>query len=86
MIIEQYTEWLENNRNYATNTIRNYKRTMELFSSYLKEHRKNLEDTKSIKLGVIENFIAKQRTDKDVRTCNNYLACIKLFLRFCLIK
>lgn len=86
MIIEQYTEWLENNRNYATNTIRNYKRTMELFSSYLKEHRKSVEDTKSIKLGVIENFIAKQRTDKDVRTCNNYLACIKLFLRFCLIK
>ena len=86
MIIEQYTEWLRNNRGYSINTIRNYTRTMCLFNSYLKEHRKSLEDTKKIKLGIIENFIAKQRTDKDVRTCNNYLACIKLFLRFCLIK
>ena len=86
MIIEQYTERLRNNRGYSINTIRNYTRTMCLFNSYLKEHRKSLEDTKKIKLGIIENFIAKQRTDKDVRTCNNYLACIKLFLRFCLIK
>lgn len=86
MIINDYKEWLKNNRGYATNTINNYSRTMYLFKEYLKQHRKDIEDTKSIKLGVIENFIAKQRENKDVRTCNNYLASIRLFLRFCLVK
>lgn len=86
MIINEYKERLLNNRGYSKNTVKNYARTLELFNGYLKEYRKSIEDTKRIKLGVIENFIAKQREYKDVRTCNNYLASIRLFLRFCLVK
>ena len=86
MIINEYKERLLNNRGYSKNTVKNYARTLELFNGYLKEYRKSIEDTKRIKLGVIENFIAKQRENKDVRTCNNYLASIRLFLRFCLVK
>jgi len=86
MIIQEYLERLKNNRGYSLNTIKNYGRTMELFKNYMKLNKRSIEDTRKIKLNVIENFIARQRENKDVRTCNNYLACIKLFLRFCLVK
>lgn len=90
MIIEKYLDRLKDNRGYSENTIKNYHRTMELFSNYIKQkswNKRNINDAKKIKIDTIESFIKSQRdNNKDVRTCNNYLACIKLFLRFCLIK
>ena len=86
MIIQNYIERLKNNRGYSDNTVKNYNRTMEKFKHYLTSTRHSIERTETIDLNIIEKFISKQRELLDVKTCNNYLSCIKLFLKFCKVK
>ena len=86
MIIEKYIDWLKNNRGYSDNTVKNYNRTMLKFKQYLTDTRRSIEKTDKIDLNVIEKFISKQRETRDVKTCNNYLSCIKLFLKYCKVK
>lgn len=86
MIIEKYIERLSNNRGYSVNTVKNYNRTMLKFKEYLTKTKHSIEKTDTINLNVIEKFISKQRETRDVKTCNNYLSCIKLFLKYCRVK
>ena len=88
-MIRKYIERLRNNRGFSENTVKNYNRTIVRFDKYLKHvslNTRGANECENIKLYMIDNYIKTQRlAGKDVRTCNNYLACIKLFLRYCLI-
>ena len=86
MIIEKFTEWLRNVRGYSDNTVKNYNRTMLKFKQYLTATKRSIEKTDKININVIEKFISVQRENLDVKTCNNYLSCIKLFLKYCRVK
>lgn len=89
MLIDDFINWLYENRGFSKNTVQNYKRTITLFDRYLKSNslgERGVEQCEKIKLYNVNFFIHEQKCKwKDTRTCNNYLACIKNFLRFCLI-
>lgn len=89
MIIDNFVNRLGENRWFAKNTVANYKRTIVLFDNYLKTvslWNRWVEQCEKIKLMDVNLFIQSQKNKKkDNRTCNNYLACLKNFLRFCLI-
>lgn len=89
MLIDDFINWLYENRGFSKNTVQNYKRTITLFDRYLKSislGERGVEQCEKIKLCNVNFFIHEQKCKwKDTRTCNNYLACIKNFLRFCLI-
>lgn len=89
MIIDNFVNRLDENRGFSKNTVANYRRTIMLFDNYLKSvslWNRWVEQCEKIKLMDVNLFIQIQKNKKkDNRTCNNYLACIKNFLRFCLI-
>lgn len=89
MIINKFVDWLKENRGFSINTVNNYRRTIILFDRYLKSislWNWGVEQCEKIRLINVNFFIQKQKNEKkDTRTCNNYIACIKNFLRFCLI-
>lgn len=89
MIIDNFVNRLDENRGFAKNTVANYRRTLVLFDNYLKAvslWNRWVEQCEKIKLMDVNLFIQSQKNKKkDNRTCNNYLACLKNFLRFCLI-
>lgn len=89
MIIDNFVNRLDENRWFSKNTVANYRRTIILFDNYLKSVSLwgwGVEQCEKIKLKDVNLFIQQQKLKKkDARTCNNYLACIKNFLRFCLI-
>lgn len=88
-MIKEYIERLKDNRGYSINTIKNYTRTINLFDRYLKSitfKKWGADNCENIKIHHVETFIQKQRLqNKDALTCNNYLACIKCYLHFCLL-
>lgn len=62
---------------------------LALFDDYLKQiWSKWVEECEDIKMRHIDGFVLEQRSfkHKEDRTVNNYLAAIKLYLRFCLIQ
>ena len=62
---------------------------LALFDDYLKQiWHPGVEECKDIKMRHIDGFVLEQRSfkHKEDRTVNNYLAAIKLYLRFCLIQ
>lgn len=89
-MIKEYIDWLRTNRGFSENTVKNYNRTIVKFDNYLKSvslNRWGANQCENIKLYLIDSYIKTQRLQgKDVRTCNNYLACIKSYLRYCLIQ
>ena len=88
MIIKEYELRLRENRGFSENTVKNYTRTVRMFDKYLKKitFSWGVDELKNIKLTHVNWFIQNQKIKwKGCRTCNNYLAWIKLFLRFCLI-
>lgn len=87
-MIEKFSEWLLLNRGYSDKTIRNYGLSLRLFDWFLKQIMCfGINDCEKIKVWHIEWFFREQRSLwKSVRTCNWYLAGIKLFMRYCLIE
>ena len=89
MLINKFVDRLKENRWFSINTVNNYRRTIILFDKYLKSISLwswGVEQCEKIRLINVNFFIQSQKNQKkDTRTCNNYLACLKNFLRFCLI-
>jgi len=89
MLINKFVDRLKENRWFSINTVNNYRRTIILFDKYLNSISLwswGVEQCEKIRLINVNFFIQNQKNHKkDTRTCNNYLACIKNFLRFCLI-
>lgn len=88
MIVKEYELRLRENRCFSENTVKNYIRTIWMFDKYLKKitFSWGVDETKNIKLAHVNWFIQNQKIRWiNTRTCNNYLAAIKNFFRFCLI-
>jgi len=89
MIINDYISWLKYNRNFSQYTIWNYRRSLVLLDEYIKKVSlwiRTIEDVEKINILDLDGFVRSERLKgKDVRTCNWYLAWIKVFLRYCLI-
>lgn len=87
--MKEFIEWMRYNRGVSEYTIRNYKLGLRLLDEYLKKcYMKWIEESEEIKMRHIDGFVFEQRfiRKKSERTVNNYLAWIKLFLRFELIQ
>ena len=74
------------NRWYAELTANNYVRTLKLFDSYMKQitfGSRWVHTPSLITLKDIDWFINTQRIKwKDISTCNNYIAWIKIWLKY----
>lgn len=88
-IVESYINRLRFNRNYSERTIGNYQRAVKLLDEYLVKvslNNRSIEDVEKISVLDIDGFFRGERLKgKDVRTCNLYLASIKMFIRYCMI-
>lgn len=89
MIIVEFIKWLET-MNYAKKTVKNYIKTLELFDDYVRNltfGERGVEYPHSIDLEDIEQFAERERLRwKNIKTVNNYLAWIKMFMKFCMHK
>lgn len=85
-MIKQFEDYLRDNRGYSENTISNYLRTLYKFDEYLQKITldRGVEECEKIKLYNVSFYISEQRDSwLSVRTCNNQLASIRKYLRFC---
>lgn len=76
--------------NYAERTVKNYIKTLELFDDYVRNltfGERGVQYPHSIELEDIEQFAERERLrGKNIKTVNNYLAWIKMFMKFCMHK
>ena len=82
-------EWLKFNRGYSDYSIRNYLTWLNQLDTYLKiVYGWGVEECEKIKIRYINDFVREQILIRGMneRTVNNYLAWIKLYLRFFLIQ
>lgn len=84
--MKKFAEWVKYNRGFTDWTISNYCRTLWMLDWYLKKisfWKKWIDNPEAINLFDIEMFIKLERVKwKTVSTCNNYLAWIKLFMKY----
>lgn len=84
--MEDFTNWVIYNRWYTKSTASNYERTLKLFDEYMKSitfWKRGFHTPELITLKDIDWFINIQRIKwKDVNTCNNYIAWIKIWLKY----
>lgn len=77
------------NRGFTEWTADNYCRSLSLLDNYLKRisfWKRGVDTPETITLKDIDMFIKLQRNKwKSASTCNNYLAWIKLYLKWCYI-
>jgi len=59
-------------------------RSIENFNEFLLNKWKSVNDCEKITIKDIETRLARERKIKESKTCNNYLAGIKCFLRYCM--
>lgn len=89
MIVVEFIKWLET-INYSDRTVKNYIRTLELFDDYVRNltfWERGVQYPHTIELEDVEQFAEMERlSGKEIRTVNNYLAWIKMFLKFCMHK
>ena len=76
--------------NYAEKTVKNYIKTLELFDDYVRNltfGERGVQYPHSIELEDVEQFAERERLrGKNIKTVNNYLAWIKMFMKFCMHK
>lgn len=84
--MKEFTNWVIYNRWYAENTANNYARTLKMFDEYMRKitfWSRWVATPEEITLRDIDMFINLQRAKwKNASTCNNYLAGIKIWLKY----
>lgn len=87
LIVIEYAKWLLTTRGFSKSTIETYIRAVNSFDEYLQEltfWARGVEYPHTIELDDIEEFAEREKLrGKKVTTVNNYLAGIKVFLKFC---
>ena len=87
LIVNEFAKWLSNTKWFAKSTIEWYIRSIMLLDEYIKSltfWERGAEYPHTIELEDIEQFAERERLrDKGIRTVNNYLAWIKMFLKYC---
>lgn len=75
--IDKYLEYINYNKNYATNTYRHYENIIVDFCNYIEP--KNIDN---INLEIFENFFISEKIKISKVSKNNYISCIKNFLEY----
>ena len=87
IIIKEFRTWLKEIKWFSQSTIDNYIRTIIMLDNYIREitfWERGVAYPHTIELEDIERFAGRERNRwKSAQTVNNYLAWIKMFLRFC---
>ena len=87
LIVIEFAKWLSNTKGFVKSTIDGYVRSIMLLDEYIRNltfWERGVEYPHSIQLEDIEEFAELQRIKgKEIRTVNNYLAWIKMFLKYC---
>ena len=87
MIVGEFSNWLKVTKWYSKSTRDNYCRTLAAFDDFLRSRsfgERGVWFPHTIELEDIEDFSAEcWKRGKKIRTVNNYLAWIKMFLKFC---
>lgn len=87
LIVLEFAKWLQTTRNYSKSTIETYIRALESLDDYIKDitfGARGVDLPYSIELDDVEEFAEREKLRwKKVTTINNYLAWIKVFLKFC---
>ena len=86
LIVVEFMKRLET-ISYSDRTIKNYVRTLGLFDDYVRGvsfWERGVSYPHTIELEDVEEFAERERLKgKEIRTVNNYLAWIKMYLKFC---
>ena len=89
LILNEFAKWLHNTKWFAKSTIDGYIRSIILLDDYIRQitfGERGVEYPHTIQIEDIEEFAERERLRKNVRTVNNHLAWIKMFLKFCMYK
>ena len=90
LIINEFARWLQITKWFAKSTIENYIKSIILLDDYINEitfGERGVEYPHTIQIEDIEEFADRERIRwKNVRTVNNHLAWIKMFLKYCMYK
>ena len=90
LIINEFAKWLNNTKGFSKSTIEVYIRSITLLDDYIKEltfGERGVEYPHTIQIEDIEEFAEREKLRwKSVKTVNNYLAGIKMYLKFCMYK
>lgn len=89
LIVNEFAKWLYNTKWFAKSTIDGYIRSIILLDDYIKQitfGERGVEYPHTIQIEDIEEFAEREKLRKNVRTVNNHLAWIKMFLKFCMYK
>ena len=87
LIVIEFANWLHNTKNFSKSTIEIYVRAVNALDDYIQEltfGARGVEYPHTIELEDVEEFAEREKLrGKKVTTVNNYLAGIKVFLKFC---
>ena len=90
LIVSEFANWLEITKWYSKSTIQNYCRTLRAFDDFIKitsQGERGVPYPHTIDLEDVEEFSQfLKRADKDIKTINNYMFGIRMFLKFCIHK
>lgn len=90
LILNEFAKWLHTTKWFAKSTINNYIKSVELLDDYIRVltfGERGVEYPHTIQIDDIEEFAERERNRwKEIRTVNNHLAWIKMFLRYCMYK
>lgn len=85
-IIGEFSKWLKS-KDYSKSTIDNYSRTLFSFDDFVRinsQWEKRIIYPEKIESDDINKFVtSNKKNGKNIKTTNNYLAWIKMFLLFC---
>lgn len=87
LIVLEFAKWLASTKNFSKSTIETYIRALNALDEYIKQlsfGARGVDLPYSIELDDVEEFAEREKLRwKKVTTVNNYLAWIKVFLKFC---
>lgn len=87
LIVIEFAKWLLSIKNFSKSTIEIYVRAVNALDDYMREvtfGARGVEYPHTIELEDVEEFAEREKLrGKKVTTVNNYLAWIKVFLKFC---
>ena len=87
MIVGEFSKWLRDTKWYSKSTVENYCRSLRFLDDFIRSRsfwERGVWYPHTIELDDIEDFdVWCKKLGKNIRTINNYLAWIKMFLKFC---
>lgn len=90
MIVKEFSKWLQSTKWYSKSTWENYCRTLNALDKFIKITswwERGVEYPHTIEIEDIEEFQQYlNKWGKNIKTINNYMYGIRMFLKFCIHK